>query len=85
MSAVDDGGSRVTADPQSEPLTFALQAITAVFIGSPEEQVIYSFVAALFAYISSLFTFGATAVLIVIFTITLTIGLIRMAWTRVRD
>jgi hypothetical protein len=80
MSAVNDGGGRVTADPQSEPLTFGLQAITAVFIGSPEEQVIYSFVAAVFAYVSSLFTFGATAVLIVIFSITLLVGLARLAY-----
>lgn len=83
MSAVE--GSRVTADPQSEPVTFAIQAITAIFIGSPEEQVIYSFVAAVFAYISSLFTFGATAVLIVIFTITLTIGVIRLIIDRVMN
>ena len=84
MSAIDDGGSRVTADPQSEPLTFGLQGITAVFIGSPEEQVIYSFIAALFAYVSSLFTLGATAVLIIIFSFTLLVGLTRMAWARLR-
>ncbi len=77
MSTVDDGGSRVTADPQSEPLTFGLQAVTAVFIGSPEEQVIYSFVAGVFAYVSALFSFGATAFLVVLFAITYTIGVVR--------
>jgi len=68
----------VTADPQSEPLTFGQQALFAVFAGEPRDQVVYSFIAAAFAYVSALFSFGATAILVILFSITFTIGVIRL-------
>ncbi len=75
----------VTADPQSAPLAFAQQALFAVFAGKPREQVVYSFIAAVFAYISALFSFGATAILVILFGITFSIGVIRLVVQWVRD
>ncbi len=71
---------KVSADPQSKPLDFGQQVLFAVFAGEPRDQVVYSFIAAVFAYVSALFSFGATAVLVILFSITFTIGVGRLLY-----
>lgn len=68
----------VTADPQLEPLNFGQQALFAIFAGKPRDQIVYSLIAAAFAYVSALFSFGATAILVILFSITFAIGVIRL-------
>lgn len=68
---------RVTAEPQSEPFTFAQQALFAIFFGSPREQMVYSVIAATVAYVTTLLSFGATAIFVILFSITFLIGLTR--------
>ncbi len=75
----------VTSDPQTEPLNFSQQALFAIFAGEPRDQMVYSLIAAAFAYISALFSFGATAILVILFSITFSIGVIRLLFQWVKS
>lgn len=76
---------RVTADWQSNPVTFAAQGLMAAFgIGSPREQMVWSVILATIAYVSSVFSLGATLVFALLFTVTFAIGALRLAWATVR-
>jgi hypothetical protein len=76
---------RVTADWQSEPITFASQALLTTFGGgTPREQIVWSLILSIMAYVLTIFSAGATAILIIIFSVTFIIGVIRLlyAWLR---
>ncbi len=75
----------VTADPQSDPFTFAQQGLFATFTGTPTEQMVYSIILATTAYVSSTFSFGATLVFGFLFTGTFLIGLTRYVLQVVTD
>lgn len=75
----------VTAEPQSEPLTFAIQAVWAIFTGSPREQLVYSFIAGVFAWISTAFSAGATIFLVFVFSITFLVGALRLTYHAIRE
>lgn len=75
----------VTADPQSEPFTFAQQGLFATFTGTPTEQMVYSIILATTAYVSSAFSFGATLVFGFLFTATFLVGLTRFAYQKVTN
>lgn len=75
----------VTAEPQTEPFLFAQQALFAIFTGSPEEQMVYSTIAATAAYLSSAVSFGATLVFGFLFTGTFLIGLARFVFEMVSN
>lgn len=75
----------VTADPQSDPFTFAQQGLIATFTGTPTEQMVYSIILATTAYVSSTFSFGATLVFGFLFSATFLVGLARFAYRAVMD
>lgn len=52
--------------------------------GSPTDQMFWSFVAGIAAFVSAVISTGLTAFLVVVFIITFTIGLARFAWQQVR-
>lgn len=67
----------VTASPQDDPFEFGQQAVWAIFTGEPDEQMVYSFLGGIVAWVATALSAGATAFLIIIFTITFFIGLTR--------
>lgn len=65
-------------NPSSNPIGFAIEALKLAFgSGSPRDQMIYSVVLAGLAYVLTIFSLGATAVLVLLFTLTFAIGLAR--------
>jgi len=74
----------VTASPQDSPFEWGQQAAFAVFVGSPKEQVVYSFIASIIAYVSTAVSAGATAFLIIIFGFTFLVGVGRLLYAMIR-
>lgn len=75
----------VTADWKSEPVTFGAQALFAAFGGgTPREQIVWSLIASIGAYVSTALSLGATAILVVLFALTFLIGVVRLAWAALR-
>lgn len=72
---------QVTADWQSDPVRFAAQGLMATFgAGTAREQMVWSVVLATIAYISAIFSLGATAVFVILFTATFAVGLLRLLY-----
>lgn len=75
---------RVTADWQSEPIQFAAQGLLATFgAGTPREQMVWSVILGTIAYVSALFSLGATAVFILLFSVTFLVGVLRLLFRAV--
>ncbi|MFW5956757.1 MAG: hypothetical protein ACOCQY_05075 [Halorhabdus sp.] len=75
----------VTADWQSDPITFGAQGLYATFGGgTPREQMVWSVIASIGAYISTALSLGATAILVVLFAVTFFIGVARLLWQQLR-
>lgn len=71
----------VTADSQAEPVKFASQGLMATFgAGTPREMMVWSVILAIIAYVTTVLSLGATAVLVVLFTMTFLVGLVRLIW-----
>lgn len=64
----------VDAKPQENPVQFAQEGLQAVLFGEPRDQMVFSLIGMAIAYVSALFSFGATLILVVLFTITFLIG-----------
>jgi len=76
----------VTAEWSSNPVQFVIQALLATFgTGTPREQMVFSVILAAGAYVSALFSFGATAILVVLFTSTYFVGVVRALWAAWRS
>lgn len=63
------GGLRMAVDPTA---------------GSPTDQMFWSFVAGIAAFVSAVISTGLTAVLVVVFIITFLVGLTRFAYQQAR-
>lgn len=76
----------VDANFQESPITFTSQALQTVFgiKGSGREQMIWSLILAILAYILTVFSLGATVLLVALFTVTFLIGLFRFIIAAVR-
>jgi hypothetical protein len=71
----------VTADWQSDPVTFGAQGLMAAFgAGTPREQMVWSVLLAVITYLTSVISFGVTLLAAFLFTGTFIIGVIRLAW-----
>ena len=75
----------VTADPRDDPVQFIVQGLMAVFFGDPKEQIVWSLIFGAGAYISALFSFGATVLLVVLFSLTFLVGTIRYVYRSVTE
>jgi hypothetical protein len=79
-------GDTVTVEPMDRPTKWGAQVGFAIFAGTPEEQMVYSVIASIAAYVATVLSFGATAVLIFLFSTTFLIGAGRyvLQWVRNR-
>lgn len=68
----------VSANAMSNPVQFAAEALKMAFgAGTPRDQMIWSVILAGLAYVLTIFSLGATALLVILFTITFLVGLAR--------
>lgn len=74
----------VDANWQDDPFEFAQQALRAVLFGEPRDQMVFSLLGMGVAYVSALFSFGATLILVVLFTFTFLVGVARFLVQAVR-
>lgn len=74
----------VDAKLQDDPAQFAQEGLRAVLFGEPRDQMVFSLLGMAIAYVSALFSFGATLILVVLFTITFLIGLGRFGLQMLR-
>ena len=58
----------VDAKLQDDPVQFAQEGLRAVLFGEPRDQMVFSLIGMAIAYVSALFSFGATLILVVLFT-----------------
>ncbi len=78
----------IKADPTGDPLTFVWQALQAAFGANGatgQEQALGSLVFGVAAYVSTVLSFGATAVLVVLAALLFAIGVFRIALRLVID
>ena len=76
----------VTASWSWNRVQFVIHARLVTFgTGTPREQMVFSVILGAGAYVSALFSFGATAILVVLFTTTFLVGVIRALWAAWRS